>query len=148
MSIPIFGSRSTDEFKYFRLACSQLIYSIKSQTVEYVFDSAKANQTCDQILKAKKDTLQDIELNVREKLDIEQVRAMDIAQMKGASSWLSALHLDEEKFNLNKETSMDPRHGDTNFDSYSDQIIEKNKSVCKTNSLHFAVSITLIWSNE
>ena len=84
--IMIFISRSTDEFKYSRLACYQLIDNIKSQTVEYVFDSAKANQTCDQILKAKKDTFQDIELNVREKLDIEQVRAMDIAQMKGASS--------------------------------------------------------------
>ena len=25
---------------------------------------------------------------------------------------------------------MDPRHGDTNLDSYSDQIIEKTKSLC------------------
>ena len=107
MSIPIFSSRSTDEFKYSRIACSQLIDNIKNQTVEYVFDSAKANQTCDQILKAKKDTLQGIELEVREKLEIEQVRAMDIAQLKGASSWLSALPLDEEKFNLNKREFCD-----------------------------------------
>ena len=43
MSIPIFSSRSTDEFKYSRLACSQLIDNIKSQAVEY--DSIQLRQT-------------------------------------------------------------------------------------------------------
>ena len=90
-----------------RLACSQLIDNIKSQTVEYVFDSARANQTCDQILKEKKETLQDIELKVREKLENEQVRVTDIVQMKGASIWLSTLPLDEERFNLNKREFCD-----------------------------------------
>ena len=32
---------------------------------------------------------------------------MDIAQMKGASSWLSALPLDEEKFNINNREFFD-----------------------------------------
>ena len=55
MSIPVCSSRSTHKFRYSQLACLQVIDNIKSQTVEYVFNSAKLNQMYDQILKVKED---------------------------------------------------------------------------------------------
>ena len=107
MSIPIFGLRSKDEYQYSRMMCSKLINNIQNQTVEYLFDSAKADQASSEILKLKKACMKQTEEQVRQNMQTEQNRAIDIAQMKGASSWLSALPLDEEKFNLNKREFSD-----------------------------------------
>ena len=44
---------------------------------------------------------------IRKELNKEQLRANDIAQVKGGSSWLNALPLDEEGYSLNKREFYD-----------------------------------------
>ena len=55
MFLPVFETRAAKEHEYSRLACSQLIANIKSQTTEYVFDIAKANKSRNEIIKSKKE---------------------------------------------------------------------------------------------
>jgi len=67
MSIPIFETKSTDEYQFSRMACSQLIRNIKSQTVEYLFDMKEATENREQTARLKKDSLQQVEDQVRQK---------------------------------------------------------------------------------
>ena len=107
MSIPIFEKRAPVEYQNSRLACTQLIDNIKSQTIEYVFDEETAANCRKQIILTRKELYRDVESQLRSRLSEEQLRALDLAQMKGSSSWLSALPLEKENFLLNKRKFSD-----------------------------------------
>ena len=95
------------EYENSRLACTQLIDNIKNQTVEYVFNDETAADCRKQISASRKEICRVTESQLRERLSDEQSRALDLAQMKGSSSWLSALPLVNEHFHLNKREFID-----------------------------------------
>ena len=107
LSIPIFCNKAPLEYEHSRLACSQLINNIKNQTVEYVFDDEIAAECRKQISASRNEICRNIESQLRARLTIEQLRALDLSQMKGASSWLSALPLVNDHTHLNKREFSD-----------------------------------------
>ena len=107
LAIPIFHRTSTIEYENSRKLSKQLQDNIKEQVFEYVIDEEQLSAVRAEITaernKKNLDTLNDLKL----RMDPLLTRALDLAQMKGASSWLSAVPLASENFSLSKQEFTD-----------------------------------------
>ena len=86
LAILIFSSTAELEFSNSRVATDQLIKHINDQVITAQIDSTLLKNS---------------------KMSPEQLRANDLAMMKGASSWLTILPLKAEDYNLNKREFYD-----------------------------------------
>ena len=107
LAIPIFHRTSSVEYENSRKLSKQLLDNIKEQVSGYTIDEEQLSTVRSEITseRSKKnlDTLTDLKL----RMDPLLVRAIDLAQMKGASSWLSAVPLASENFALTKQEFID-----------------------------------------
>ena len=107
LAIPIFHRTSSVEYENSRKLSKQLLDNIKEQVSGYTIDEEQLSTVRSEITseRSKKnlDTLTDLKL----RMDPLLIRAIDLAQMKGASSWLSAVPLASENFDLSKQEFTD-----------------------------------------
>ena len=107
LAIPIFSSIAELEFSNSRAATDQLIKHINDQVITAQIDSTLLKNSKRNIVKAREEHNDTILQQLRAKMSPEQLRANDLAMMKGASSWLTILPLKAEDYNLNKREFYD-----------------------------------------
>ena len=107
LSIPFMKELANDQHQDSLKACSQLKNNIVGQERLYLFDKEEHEKKRKEIV-AKKIEKQKKQLkNVRSKLTEDENRANDLAQLKGASSWLSTTPSIHDNFSLNKREFQD-----------------------------------------
>ena len=107
MAIPIFSAVADIEFANSRAATEQLIEHISNQDSTAPMDSEQL-KTAKRMITNTWEELNNTTLQqLREKMIPEQLRANDLAKMRGASSWLTTLPLKSENFDLNKREFYD-----------------------------------------
>ena len=92
LAIPIFSAVADHEFANSRIATEQLV----EMDDEHRMTSRR------KIVNTREERYNTILQQLRERMSQEQLRANNLAKMKGASSWLTTLPLKLENFNLNK----------------------------------------------
>ena len=107
MAIPIFSELCDIEYTNSRLASQHLTTNIIQQIQEYNIDNNQRKEILSNIKRGRLDYVKKELEQIRKELNKEQLRANDIAQVKGGSSWLNALPLDEEGYSLNKREFYD-----------------------------------------
>ena len=107
MGIPIFADTCEIEYNNTLRATNQLTHNINNQIHEYNIDRNLEKEIEQQIRKEKKERQEKLLTEVRKSMTQEELRANDIAQKKGASSWLSALPLESEGYTLSKREFYD-----------------------------------------
>ena len=107
MAIPIFSSNASSDYEDSRKLSKQLTDNVKQQVDGYIIDENKLSETRNQITidreKRHSVVLEDLKL----RMSPLQKRALELSQMKGASSWLSAMPLESEGFTLSKSEFVD-----------------------------------------
>ena len=83
---------------------------IVAQEHEYNLDRNRERQIEREIKEAREAGHKEKLDSLRASMTDEQKRANDLAQMKGASAWLTSLPLKEEGFSLNKREFFDAIH--------------------------------------
>lgn len=107
LGIPVFTEICRTEYENSRLATQFLRPKIIAQEQLYVVDR-KGEQGTGNIIKARNERRQqDLLTKLRADMSKEKLRGNDLAQMKGASAWLTSLPLKEEGFVLNKREFFD-----------------------------------------
>ena len=107
MGIPIFADICEVEYNNSLRATDQLTNNINSQTHEYNIDRNLEKEIEQKIRKERKERQEKLLAETRKSMTQEELRANDIAQKKGASSWLSALPLETEGYTLSKREFYD-----------------------------------------
>ena len=107
LAIPIFSKTSDDEFENSKYACKQLTNNIKQQKQSYESDLKAHKKITNEIIKKREAKNHAIIEQLRKKMSDELLRANDLAQMKGASNWLTSLPLKDENYILNKREFFD-----------------------------------------
>ena len=102
MGIPIFSEICDIEYNNSIKATKQLTRNINNQVHEYNINRDLEKEIEMRIKGERKERQEKLLAEVRASMTQEELRANDIAQMKGASSWLSALPLEAEDYNLSK----------------------------------------------
>ena len=110
MGIPVFSKISDIEFNNSVQVTKQLTENINQQIHEYNIDNEQEKRIMQQIKKERVERQEKLLEEVRKNMSKEQLRANDLSQMKGASSWLNALPLEEEDYILNKREFFDAVH--------------------------------------
>ena len=107
LGIPIFSESCIIEYKNSRGASENLTSKIVSQDEDYIADKKKERATAGS-QKTKKVELNKKKLeHLRSTMTKQQIRGNDLAQMKGASAWLTSLPLKDEGYVLNKREFFD-----------------------------------------
>ena len=107
LAIPIFSKTSDDEFESSKYACKQLTNNIKQQKQSYKSDLKAHKKITNEIIKKREAKNHAIIEQLRKKMSDELLRANNLAQMKGASNWLTSLPLKDENYILNKREFFD-----------------------------------------
>ena len=107
LGIPIFENKCDEEYRISRDNSAQLIHNIKQQITAYKFDNKRALETRRETSKKREAANNATLEQLRSSMNNEQLRANDLSQMKGASSWLTCLPLKSEDFVLNKREFSD-----------------------------------------
>ena len=107
MGIPIFTEIAEREYANSRAATEKLTTNIRQQQQHYVIDEAEEREIQARIKKGRKDQEEKDLKEIRSNMAKDQLRANDLAQMKGASAWLNALPLKDEGYTLNKREFFD-----------------------------------------
>ena len=107
LGIPIFSDISNIEFNNSVLVTKQLTNNINRQIHEYIIDKEQEKKIEQTIKKERRERQEKLSEEIRGQLSKEELRANDIAQLKGASSWLNALPLEAENYSLNKREFFD-----------------------------------------
>ena len=95
------------EFANSRAATEQLVEHINNQDGTAPVDTEQLKTTRRRIAIAKEKQSSSLLQTLRENMSSEQLRANDLATMKGGSSWLTTLPLKSENFGLNKRQFYD-----------------------------------------
>ena len=111
LAIPIFSTMADFEFANSRAATEQLVEHIYNQDGTAPVDTEQLKTTGRRIAIAKEEQSSSLLQQLRENMSSEQLRANDLATMKGGSSWLSTLPLKSENFSLNKREFYDALSG-------------------------------------
>ena len=98
LAIPIFSQITEREYEYSKKASQQLTENIKSQTAEYSFDNTAHHSTKNDIKRSRNLEHEQTLAELQERMNGDQKRANEIAQMKGASNWLTSLPIREENY--------------------------------------------------
>ena len=107
LGIPIFSEISDIEFNNSLLVTNQMVERINSQLHEYDIDQEIERTVSQTIKKERKSNQEKLLEDLRTTMSKEELRANNLAQMKGASAWLNALPLEEEGYSLNKREFFD-----------------------------------------
>ena len=107
LGLPIFSESCELEFKNSKRATSQLTEKIMNQIHEYNLNRAKQKEIELVIEKERKERHEKVLKYVRNTMQKDELRANDLAQLKGASAWLNALPLKEEGYSLSKREFYD-----------------------------------------
>ena len=107
LGIPIYQEISTCEYEFSRKGTSLLTPRIVAQEQTYVIDKGNEKKIESEIRKARDEDHKSKLDNLRSNMTLMQKRANDLAQMKGASAWLTSLPLKDEGFVLNKREFFD-----------------------------------------
>ena len=107
LGIPIYAEICQREFENSQKITRTLRQNIVNQESFYVQDR-RAEQAVDLEIKNSRKQQQERTLtSLRSKMTKEQLRGNDLAQMKGASAWLTSLPLKDEGYVLNKREFFD-----------------------------------------
>ena len=107
LGIPIYQEVCTREYEFSRKATFSLTPRIVAQEQTYSLNRAHEKQIDSEIRKARDEDHKSKLNNLRSNMTPLQRRANDLAQMKGASAWLTSLPLVDEGFVLNKREFFD-----------------------------------------
>ena len=107
LGIPIFTELCEREYLTSKASTKQLVENIINQREELQIDAGKQKETEAKQRKEKLDFEKNTLDDLRTRMNREQIRANDLAQLKGASAWLNALPLKEEGYSLNKREFFD-----------------------------------------
>ena len=107
LGIPVFSKIADIEFQNSVEFTKQLTENISRQIYEYNIDNEEEKRIEQKIKKERIERQEKILEEIRKDLSKEEIRANDLAQMKGASSWLNALPLESEDYTLNKREFFD-----------------------------------------
>ena len=107
LAIPIFKNKATVEYSNSKQACEQHIRNIKKQTLAYTINNEDAIQVRKEISLRRANLNQQLEERVKSGLSGDKLRAHELSKLSGASSWLTAMPLEEEQFVLNKREFSD-----------------------------------------
>ena len=87
--------------------CTAKGENISPDSIEYAIDQDGEKEAERALRKERDERNESFLKDLREKMAVEEVRGNDLAQMKGASAWLTALPLKKEGFVLNKREFYD-----------------------------------------
>ena len=107
LGIPIFSEICSREFSASNRITEQLTDSIVNQRIRFDLDQNSQKKTESAIKKERVECQQLLLTDLRSRMSIEQVRANDLTQLKGASAWLNALPLKDEGYRLTKREFFD-----------------------------------------
>jgi hypothetical protein len=107
LGIPIYQEECTKEYQNSRKVTQLLTPKIVAQEPHYEHNRGREKEIEREIRKAREEAHQEKLDHLRTQMTRAQLRANDIAQMKGASAWLTSLPLEEENFVLNKREFFD-----------------------------------------
>ena len=107
LGIPIYQELCTREYNNSRKVTAPLTPRIVSQEQTYVYSKTRERQIDMEIKKAREEIHKSKLQSLRSDMTPQQIRANDLAQMKGASAWLTSLPLQDEGFVLNKREFFD-----------------------------------------
>lgn len=107
LAITIFSTLADLELANSRAATEQLVGHIYNQDSTALMDAEQLKSSRRRIVKTKEELDNRILEQLRKKTSREQLRANDLAKMKGGSSWLSTLPFKSENFSLNKREFYD-----------------------------------------
>ena len=107
LGIPIYSESCSIEFENSQKMSEYLIGKIVTQDSDYVVDPNREREIRGTLKREKIQRQNELLEVLREKMTQQQIRMNDIAQMKGASAWLTSLPLKEEGFVLNKREFFD-----------------------------------------
>ena len=102
MGIPIFANLCESEFRNSSVLTKQISTNIKNQVVKLDFDAREYRSAMNKIKESKVNAFKDTLRELRERMTPDQLRANDLSQLPGASSWLQSLPLKDNDFVLNK----------------------------------------------
>ena len=105
LTIPIFSAVADLEFANSCAAGEQLFEHINNQESIAPVDSEQIKTSRRRIANNRGEVNNTILQQLCEKMSPEQLRANDLAKMKGALSWLTTLPLTSENFDLKKRNS-------------------------------------------
>ena len=107
LGIPIYRETCEREFSNSKRMTETLRHNIVTQERIYVQDRRAENAVVLEINKEKKQYQERLLTSLRSKMTKNQLRGNDVAQMKGASAWLTSLPLKDEGYVLNKREFFD-----------------------------------------
>ena len=107
LGIPIYQEDCTREYENSRKVTQLLTPKIVAQEERYEHNREREREIEREIRQAREDSHQNKLESLRTQMSKAQLRANDIAQLKGASAWLTSLPLEEENFVLNKREFFD-----------------------------------------
>ena len=107
LGIPIYQELCTREYENSRKVTSPLTPKIVAQEETYSHDKAREKQIDIEIRTAREESHKNKLQTLRSNMTPQQIRANDLAQMKGASAWLTSLPIEDEGFVLNKREFFD-----------------------------------------
>lgn len=107
LGIPIYQEICSREYENSRKATQLLSPKIVAQEAEYVHDQAREREIDREIRKARDEAHKHKLDRLRTNMTKGEKRGNDLAQMKGASAWLTSLPLKDEGFILNKREFFD-----------------------------------------
>ena len=107
LGIPIFSDSCVFEYENSQRITAQLKERILAQDGHYSINPQITKEVDAAIKVEREERLQKTLKDLRKNMSKEEIRANDIAQMKGASAWLTALPLQGEGFVLNKREFFD-----------------------------------------
>ena len=107
LAIPIFSNIADQEFNFSNQMTEALVKNIKDQLRDKQVDRTEQNKIKRFITKTREDDYNATLTELRRPMSNDQLRANDLATMKGASSWITTLPLASENFQLNKREFYD-----------------------------------------
>lgn len=107
LGIPIYQELCSKEYANSRKATQLLTPKIVAQEHEYTLDRVKEKEIEGEIKSARETAHKEKLTTLRTSMTNAQRRANELAQMKGASAWLTSLPLKDEGFSLNKREFFD-----------------------------------------
>ena len=107
LGIPIFSKCANIEYTNSLRLAETLTRNIVAQETAYNLDDRMEKEKVAQQKKEREERNSQILRELRSKMSQEQIRANDLAQLKGASAWLTSLPLKSEGYVLNKREFFD-----------------------------------------
>ena len=107
LGIPIYQEICANEFENSRKATQILTPKIVAQERDFESDPVREREIEREIKNGREQAHKEKLQALRANMSKEQLRANDLAQLKGASAWLTSLPLKEEGFVLNKREFFD-----------------------------------------